>query len=125
MKKSHLLKSVTVVTLLAILCMTLFGCAQPEGQTSTTTTTTPAAPSEPENNTELVDLLTERNLPELKTRDEMLEVMQREVYGYMPAAPEKIEFTEKRKEFMSRHRMKRVALGTVVRAYAEFGLSVF
>lgn len=35
------------------------------------------------------------------------------------------EFTEKRKEFMSRHRMKRVALGTVVRAYAEFGLSVF
>ncbi len=96
MKKSHLLKSVTVVTLLAILCMTLFGCAQPESQTSTTTTTTPAAPSEPENNTELVDLLTKRNLPELKTRDEMLEVMQREVYGYMPAAPEKIEFTEKR-----------------------------
>ena len=28
--------------------------------------------------------LQKRNLPELKSREEMVEIMQREVYGYLP-----------------------------------------
>ena len=37
-------------------------------------------------------LLFERNLPNLKSREEMLEILQREEYGYMPKNPEKTEF---------------------------------
>lgn len=37
-------------------------------------------------------LLFERNLPNLKSREEMLEILQREEYGYMPEKPEKTEF---------------------------------
>ena len=42
-------------------------------------------------------LLKERNLPELKSREEMLEILQREEYGYLPAPPEELrfEFVEK------------------------------
>ena len=38
------------------------------------------------------EMLKARNLPELKTREEMLEILQREEYGYLPAPPEKLEF---------------------------------
>ena len=34
-------------------------------------------------------------LPALKSREEMLDTLQKEVYGYMPAAPTNIEFTSK------------------------------
>ena len=36
--------------------------------------------------------LRELNLPELKTREEMLAVMQREVYGILPPAPDRVRF---------------------------------
>ena len=43
----------------------------------------------------LNQMLTQRNLPDLLCREEMLEFMQREVYGYLPAKPEQVEFTSK------------------------------
>ena len=38
------------------------------------------------------ELLRERALPPLKTREEMLDILQREEYGYLPPPPEKISF---------------------------------
>ncbi|MBR4726755.1 MAG: acetylxylan esterase [Clostridia bacterium] len=38
-------------------------------------------------------LLEERALPPLRAREELLEILQREIYGRMPAAPESEEFT--------------------------------
>ena len=38
------------------------------------------------------ELLKERKLPELKSREEMLEILLREEYGAMPPLPESIEF---------------------------------
>jgi len=35
------------------------------------------------------------------------------------------EFDGKRKEFMKRHNVKKVSIGTVIKAYREFGLTVF
>lgn len=39
-------------------------------------------------------LLKSRNLPELKTKQEMLDILQREEYGYIPKKPESISFSE-------------------------------
>lgn len=44
-------------------------------------------------NSALYQLLKERNVPELQSREEMLDILQREVYGYIPAKPEKLTFT--------------------------------
>ena len=40
----------------------------------------------------LNEILRERNIPELKTREEMLDILQKEEYGYMPQKPDKITF---------------------------------
>ena len=40
----------------------------------------------------LNELLKERNLPPLQSREQMLEVLQQEVYGYLPPKPESITF---------------------------------
>ena len=40
-------------------------------------------------------LISERNLPALKSREEMLEILQREEYGFVPEKPEKTEFFTK------------------------------
>lgn len=42
------------------------------------------------------EMLKQRNIPKLLSREEMLEIMQREVYGYLPPAPNKISFTTER-----------------------------
>ncbi len=41
----------------------------------------------------LQDLLKERDLPPLKSRDEMIEILQREVYGYLPPKPDTLTWT--------------------------------
>ena len=41
------------------------------------------------------NLISERQLPSLLPRDEMLEILQREEYGFMPCPPEKISFAKK------------------------------
>lgn len=40
-------------------------------------------------------MLEERKIPDLKSRDEMLEIMQKEVYGYLPPKPDRLEWTVK------------------------------
>ena len=43
----------------------------------------------------LSKILKERNLPELRTREEMLDVIKSEMFGYMPNAPETLTFSVK------------------------------
>ena len=43
------------------------------------------------------EMLNERNLPELKTRAEMLDILFEEEYGYLPPLPEKTEWEVKEK----------------------------
>lgn len=40
----------------------------------------------------LQECLNERNLPKLLSREEMIDILQKEVYGYIPNKPEKLEF---------------------------------
>ncbi|MBR3766661.1 MAG: acetylxylan esterase [Clostridia bacterium] len=41
------------------------------------------------------DMILKRNLPSLLTKEEMLEILQREEYGFMPPPPDKISFEKK------------------------------
>ncbi|MBQ8409808.1 MAG: hypothetical protein IJY39_13190 [Clostridia bacterium] len=43
----------------------------------------------------LEQILKDRSVPELKGREEMLDIMQKEVYGYLPAKPDKLTWTVK------------------------------
>ena len=40
----------------------------------------------------LKEILAQRNIPALRTREEMLEILQKEVYGYLPPKPETLQF---------------------------------
>ena len=42
----------------------------------------------------LKQLLEERKLPQLRTREEMLEILQHEEYGYLPPKPDKLSFED-------------------------------
>ena len=103
-----MLQRILVLLLIAVMIAGLFACgekpAEPITEPTTAPTTTPttaptAAPTvaptaDPVPRKELAPLLDLRGeLPALKSREEMLETLQREVYGYMPAAPTNIEFT--------------------------------
>lgn len=62
--------------------------------TATPTTAPTTAPEPAETRKALAPLLELRGeLPALKSREEMLDTLQKEVYGYLPAAPTNIEFT--------------------------------
>ena len=43
----------------------------------------------------LKEMLNERKLPALRSREEMLEIMQKEVYGFIPPKPDRLEWTVK------------------------------
>ena len=43
----------------------------------------------------LKQMLQDRNVPALRSREEMLDIMQSEVYGYLPQKPDKLEWTVK------------------------------
>ncbi len=61
----------------------------------------------------LKEELIKRNLPTLKTREEMMEILQREVYGYLPQADYTI-FTDEPQTVE-----KRFACGTVAHSYVN------
>ena len=44
----------------------------------------------------LKEMLSARKIPEFKSREEMLNIMQKEVYGYLPEKPESISFDVKK-----------------------------
>ena len=80
--------------------LTLIACGSGPAK-ATDPTTFPTAATDPTTETEdpyryrthLQTLLDQRNLPALKSRGEMLDILQREVYGYIPAKPENLKFT--------------------------------
>ena len=42
----------------------------------------------------LENILSQRKLPSLLSKDEMLDILLKEEYGYLPAKPEKLTFEE-------------------------------
>ena len=49
----------------------------------------------------LTRLLNQRSLPELKSREEMLQILQEQVYGFLPPAPESLRFEDMGKRYPS------------------------
>ena len=99
-------KRFLAVLLVFVMVLVLTACGNKKAETepttrpttpsaAPTTPTLPATPTEPtEERKQLQPLLEWRGeLPALQSREEMLEIMQREVYGYIPPAPTNIEFT--------------------------------
>ena len=68
-------------------------------------------------------MLNERKLPALKSREEMLEILQREEYGYLPAPPEELhfEFVEK----LSPNYCAGKAIGNRMRGHMKVGGKYF
>jgi len=88
---------------LLLVCAILLGlcaCSKPispavtSEPTGSTEQTDPTKPTE--NRVLLQSLLEPRNLPPLKSRDEMLAILQTEVYGMMPPAPTKTSYSIKK-----------------------------
>ena len=63
--------------------------AEPSTEPSTEPATEPTEPSAPTPS----ELLQQLNVPALRSREEMLEILQREEYGFLPAPPESLTFT--------------------------------
>ena len=81
--------------LLAVMAVvSLCACGQQNGAETNPSTTAPSAtePTEPKRE-DLQKLLSGRKVPELKSREEMLDILQKEVYGYMPPEPTELTFT--------------------------------
>ena len=92
------MKKMVALLLACVLLLTVWGCSEPQVPTEPTSAPTdPTIPTDPTEPTlyrrELQPLLDERNLPELKSREEMLDILQREVYGYIPAKPADLQFS--------------------------------
>ena len=88
------MKRIAYFLLAIVMLLSLCACAAPDSADSTTGTTgttgTTEATEAPRE--DLQKLLTGRQVPQLKTRDEMLDILQKEVYGYMPPEPTELTF---------------------------------
>lgn len=74
-----MMKRLMSFLLVAVMMLTLVACGgEPADKTTPTTTPAPAIVNK------LPELLAERNVPALKTRDEMLDILMTEVYGKLP-----------------------------------------
>ena len=94
------MKRIFALVLAMVTLFTLAACGKGPGKVTdptelpTTVTDPTAEPTDPNSGrTKLQPLLEQRNLPELKSREEMLDILQREVYGYIPAKPTDLTFT--------------------------------
>lgn len=92
------MKRIFCLLLTLLMLLSLCACgngkaadSNPSATTPTTapTPTTPAAPVRKD----LQKVLDGRLVPELKSREEMLDILQKEVYGYMPPEPTELTFT--------------------------------
>lgn len=73
-------------------------------------------------------MLKQRKLPELKSRDEMLQILQQEVYGYLPAVPERLSFSVerlKKPNFAGKGTVDRVTANCVLPGGKEFSFPFF
>lgn len=90
-----MIKRLIAWLLVVIMVFGLVACAKQPTDADATESTEATEPAEERK--ELAPLLELRGeLPALKSREEMLDVLQKEVYGYMPAAPTDIEFSIKK-----------------------------
>ena len=94
------MKRIVCLLLTLVLLLGLCACGKKDTAETTPTTPTTTAPAtteatepDPVVREDLQKLLNGRKVPELKTREEMLDILQREVYGYMPPEPTEITFT--------------------------------
>ena len=78
----------SLLTLLMLL--SLCACGTPDNA-ETTPSTDATQPTQPVRK-DLQKLLDGRKVPELKSREEMLDILQKEVYGYMPPEPTELTF---------------------------------
>ena len=97
------MKRCIIIFLVCIMLLSLCACAgktvtEDPTQVIATDPTVTTAPTETlPQRVSLQSLLDKRDLPALKSREEMLAILQTEVYGTMPAAPPNITFSTKEK----------------------------
>ena len=92
------MKRIVLFLLVLVMVFSLCACSKNQGANETTGAATtapqptqPAAPAEPRE--PLQPLLDARKLPALKSREEMLDILQKEMYGYIPEAPTEVTYT--------------------------------
>lgn len=88
-----MIKRIFVCLLVFVTVSSLVACGKEPAEPTPTETTAATIPADRKALAPLLELRGE--LPALKSREEMLDTLQKEVYGYMPAAPANIEFTSK------------------------------
>ena len=85
------MKRIFCLLLTLLLLLSLCACGTPDNAETTPSTTGSTEPTQPARK-DLQKLLNGRNVPELKSREEMLDILQKEVYGYMPPEPTELTF---------------------------------
>ena len=89
-----MMKRILLLLLTLVMVFSLCACGKPADPTETTGATEATQPSAPATTRDpLQPLLDKRLVPELKSRDEMLDILQKEMYGYIPAAPTDVTYT--------------------------------
>ena len=74
------MKRILALLVIAVMMLSLVACVEEKNTTPTTTTTTTTTPA-PVIENKLPELLAERNVPALKSREEMLSILESEVFG--------------------------------------------
>lgn len=93
------MKRILCLMLVLVMIFSLTACKKNDatGEStagSTPNATTPTTPSTPAEDRELLQpLLDARKLPALKSREEMLDILQKEMYGYIPEAPTDVTYS--------------------------------
>ena len=82
------MKRILILLLASIMIFSLFACDKPADTNDSTGSTEATGDREL-----LQPLLEQRNLPALKSREEMLDILQKEMYGYIPEAPKDVTYT--------------------------------
>ena len=82
------MKRILLLLLAFIMVFSLFACGTPKDPTDSTGSTETGEAREP-----LQPLLEQRKVPELKSRDEMLNILLTEMYGNMPEAPKDVTYS--------------------------------
>ncbi len=85
------MKRITLLLLALVMLFSLCACGTPDNANTTPSTTVSTEPTEAPRE-DLQKILNGRLVPELKSREEMLDILQKEVYGYMPPEPTELTF---------------------------------
>ncbi len=82
------MKRILFLLLALAMIFSLFACGKPADNNASTDTTEAGEAREP-----LEPLLEKRHVPELKSREEMLDILLTEMYGKIPDAPTEVTYT--------------------------------